>query len=286
MRDILKMMNDNVRESIIQKQAETIYHNTVAKCSRCGGQGYLPTPFLDEQSLSFCRFPCSCMRIFIHSYDFLLSGINPSALMGAMKRDIDDPKIKEIDIGEEEPTIHEGAPLRLYRDFIDAYISRHKTVIKNGYSFLFVGVNSTGKTFSAIRIVHNYLRRGYTAHYFLLSELMKAINKSITSNGRDRVFHEGFVNEVKGVDILVIDEVGKEKGNLSHVSGEVESILKERDMYSKPSILISNDNYKDIVSKYTSSSSDFSSAFTRSFKVLLFDSRNDFRRRYRKRWTI
>ena len=103
-------------------------------------------------------------------------------------------------------------------------------------------------------------------------------------NGSDRKDANSFFNAIKNVDLLVVDELGKETGGHSHIIGELETMLKERDMFKKPTILISNENYEELVSRYTTEASDFSSVFMKSYRILLFNPANDFRKITRVKW--
>jgi len=224
----------------------------------------------------------------------MIAGIDEDILDEIFKTKIDETKVCEIDIESERVKdlrdnkfyFKKNKASLLYQDHMNPYMNDPDTVIENGYSYLFTGYNSTGKTFAAIQALFSFLRKGYSGHFIVFRDLMKLINRSITTSGEERRNSELLLSEIFNVDLLVIDELGKETGSKQHIAGELESLLKERDRKNKPCIITSNDEYEEIVDKYTSLVSDFASVFMKSYRVFLFDARNDFRKKYRKRWSL
>lgn len=282
MLDIFKMMNESAREKSIHKQAEKLRLELVTKCKRCGGSGRRQTPFLNKETLSFRTYPCSCFRKFKIYYNMLVSGYDIGFLDKLLTTPVQEVKVCEIDISNAKSNVMKGT--FLFKDHLNKYVKDVSHVIEKGYSYLFTGANSTGKTFSASWVARKFLTYGKTVHYLHFRELMKWANRSITSKGDERIFSERYFEEIKTVDLLIVDELGKETGNMQHISGEFENIIKERDMFNKPCILITNEEYDNLIARYSSNKSDFSSAFTTSYRVFMFDPRNDLRRINRKVW--
>jgi DNA replication protein DnaC len=107
----------------------------------------------------------------------------------------------------------------------------------------------------------------------------------LTSKGDERIEADKLLQQIKDVDLLVLDELARETGGKEHIANEIETLLKERDMFNKPTIVISNADYKELVERYTSEFSLFSSAFLESYRALLFKP-IDFRRERRKEWKL
>ena len=157
--------------------------------------------------------------------------------------------------------------------------------MRKGYSYLFVGVNSTGKTFAALKVLHHFLKMGKSGHYMKFRKLMKIINRAIAGNKTERTHADKFMAEILKVDLLVIDELGRETDNREHIASEVDEILKDRDMACIPTIVITNRDFEDIEDLYEGGNSAIVSAFMRSYKLLIFDPKNDFRKALReKKW--
>lgn len=281
-RNILTM-SDEVRTSLVYEQASFLKKKIIGRCKRCDGSG---TRYLETKS-GFKSYPCMCYREYTYKLDLLIAGVDEKAADSILTTPLQDTRVVEVDItakrepGQDFPRAKRGY---LYKDNLNRYMRQCDLVIAYGYSYLLTGHNGTGKTFAALQIVHNYLRKGYSAHYILFRELMRHVNKWLTGDKESRKLAELLVREIFETDLLVIDELGKEGGGREHVSSELDSMLKERDQHSKPTILITNHQCEELIDRYTSQVSDFTSVLMKSYRVLHLNPLKDFRKVTRKRW--
>lgn len=281
-RNILTM-NDEVRTSLVYDHASYLKKKLVSSCKRCGGTG---SRYVDVGGV-YKSYPCACYREYVYKLDLLIAGVEEKAADKILTTRVIDTKVLELDItvarmaGDEFPRQRKGY---IFKDHLNRYTREHTSVTKNGYSYLFTGVNSTGKTFASLWALHAFLRFGYSGHYILFRELMRHVNKWLTGDKDSRREAEQLVREIFEVDFLIVDELGKEGGGREHVSSELESMLKERDQRSKPTILISNHQCEELIDRYTSAMSDFTSVLMKSYRVLFFNPRVDFRKKSRKKW--
>ena len=283
-RNILTM-NDEVRTSLIYEQGAYLKKKIIGQCKRCDGSG---TRYV-EVGGSYKSYPCICYREYVYKLDLLIAGVGENTATSILNTYLQDTRVVEVDItvkrepGQDFPRERRGY---VYKDNLNRYMRRTEYVVTNGFSYLFTGHNGTGKTFAALQVLHNYLRKGYSGHYILFRELMRHVNKWLTGDKDARKEAEKLVREIFDVDLLVIDELGKEGGGREHVSSELDSMLKERDQRSKPTILITNHQCEELIDRYTSQTSDFTSVLMKSYRVLHFNPRKDFRKVTRKRWQI
>lgn len=283
-RNILTM-NDEVRTELVYDKARYLKKKIISSCRRCSGSGMR---YVDVND-SIKSYPCNCFREFTYKLDLLIAGVDEITAERIIAAEPDDTKVVELDIAVNRDGAEKFPKVMtawLYRELIAPYVRNTELVTKGSMSYLFTGVNSTGKTFAALYILHAYLRKGYSGHYILFRELMKQINKWLTGDKDVRKHAELLVKEIFEVDMLVIDELGKEGGGREHVASELESLLKERDQRGKPSVLITNQSIEELIDRYTTDFSDFTSVFMKSYRVLLFNPKADFRKKSRSKWNL
>jgi len=276
-------MTDFYRASLLEKEAYILKEKYIKNCKRCGGRGRILTDKYSLENFSFVTFPCRCRRKYIYVLDMLIAGLTEAEALEVLSKDIIDLKVVEVDLATNELIKNKY----LYRDYLWPYTHNLDEVCKNGYSFMFIGTNGTGKTFASNYVIHWFLRKCKSAHFIKMRKLMKLVNKSIAGSGQEKINAERMLYEILRVDLLVLDELGRETGNREHISGEIDEILKDRDMSKLSTIVISNRDIDDIESLYEGGKSAIVSAFMRNYKALIFDPDNDFRKANRlenKEW--
>lgn len=252
----------------IEQQVLDIRAQTIECCERCGGTGRILLPHFDEESMQFLTFLCRCKRRYGYIVKMMMAGVPASMAQDILDNPLYNRKVVELDIKNRQSgtDINTSKPRDFVTRYVDPYIENDKRVMEKGFSYLFIGVNSVGKTYSSIYILHNYLKRGYNCYYIKFRELMRVINRAL--NSKTAIENEYFLDDIKDKDLLVIDELGKETGSRDHISGEIEELLKNRDMARKPTIVISNEEFADIEALY---SSHIIGAFMRNYKALIFN---------------
>lgn len=271
-------MRDEFRASLLVEEAIKLRLKYIKSCKRCNGKGRLLTSYYNKSTFSFKTFPCFCRRRYVYVLDMLIAGVEEKTALEILYKKVDDCWVTEINIANNK----ELDTKRLYKNHIDVYKNNLSKAISRGYSYIFIGENGTGKTFAALNLLHYFLRMNYSGHFIKFRQLMKLINRSITGGKLEKNVADRTLDEIRKVDLLIIDEVGREGGSKEHVANEMDELLKDRDMSRTPTIIISNRDFDDIEELYQGSGSSISSAFMRSYKLLHFDPRNDFRKINRK----
>lgn len=270
---------DEARAEAIEEDALKLRKRIIGECERCSGTGRLVTDVLDPESMQLKTYPCGCKRQYTKILNLMIAGVQAAMIQEVIHQPLYEKMVVERDMdgGGYSKSFGVG------KKYIIPYVGNIERVLEKGYSFLFLGANSTGKTFTAIKILRYFLKAGYTGHYIKFRDLMRLVNKALTERGRKNNYNERLLREIKAVNFLIIDELGKETGSRDHIAGEIEEILKNRDMGRMPTIVISNDEYEEIENNYTV---NIVGAFMRNYKVFIFDPRKDFRKVAREEWAL
>jgi DNA replication protein DnaC len=271
-------MSDFLRASLLEQEIIQLRMKYVKMCKRCNGKGRIYTSYYDPESLSFKSYPCVCYRKYIYIFDLLIAGVKEHKAVSIISQKAKECFVREVDLSD-------GRKLeksKLYQDHLFKYAANIEKVLECGYSYVFIGVNSTGKTFAALKLLHHFLKMGKSGHYIKFRKLMKIINRTLSGHGQERTLADRLLDEILKVDLLVIDELGRETGNREHIASEVDEILKDRDMANLPTIVITNREFENIEDLYEGGNSAIISAFMRNYKLFIFDPRNDFRKQERK----
>lgn len=123
---------------------------------------------------------------------------------------------------------------------IQRYISKMSEVIRRGYGLLIWGKNDTGKTSVASIVAMEARRMGHTV-------LFLRVNEYLTGTVNGAVFNDAMTlaERSRSVDLLVLDDLGKEQVNLNGtgaISGLaiIEDLLRDRYGAEKSTIITTN----------------------------------------------
>lgn len=117
------------------------------------------------------------------------------------------------------------------------YISGFDIAMQTGRSGAICGAPGTGKTSLAIGILRHVLNRGGTGRYVTVMKLLEAIKASYRKDA-DLTEAEAKA-QFTSVDLLVIDEVGRELEN-GYSTAQFFSVLDDRYGNLRPTLLVSN----------------------------------------------
>ncbi len=136
-----------------------------------------------------------------------------------------------------------------------ALFRRAEEISKNaclnfGYqNLLFYGTVGTGKSFLSICIAKEYLKAGKSVLYFSSAELFDRIGEVAFSNQQKDAYHE-LKKDLIHADLLVIDDLGTELTN-AFTASELFSIINERFLHSKSTIISTNLSLEDLRDRYS-----------------------------------
>ena len=157
----------------------------------------------------------------------------------------------------------------------------------NAYNLMLYGPNGSGKTHAALYIMAQYISAGYETYYSTFKELY-FLHNAATLNAQDNEEKAELYSQILDVDLLVIDELGKETLT-EPVLSFLETIMKERFYNKKQTILITNlvvatesdGRKKDFLTRYGNSCWDI---VRQGYQVYMFSKHNDFRAKGRIEW--
>lgn len=188
---------------------ERLMIDVVEKCEKCRGSGRI---VVDKDEIDIKSVMCSCFQR-VNEEVGRIEGNIPEEFWTA------DQKQTEAS------------------DFVSDYTSRLAKARRLGDGAIFYGDLGRGKTTSACTILLKALRAGYGVGYFTAADFLE----SLIPAGDDEGLRE-YRTQLSRADFLVIDEFGNEyrkKGSEFAVT-QLESLLRWRRSYSKPTILCVN----------------------------------------------
>lgn len=118
------------------------------------------------------------------------------------------------------------------------------------YQNLFIyGTVGTGKSFLSICIADELLRKGHSVLYFSSLELFKLLSRNTFDNNgkQDR---KAIYDDLYGCELLIIDDLGTEL-TTSFVASELFSIINERDMRKRATIITTNLSLEQLQHTYS-----------------------------------
>ncbi len=123
------------------------------------------------------------------------------------------------------------------------YIDNFDYVIEKGTSMIMTGGVGTGKTHLASAIAHSFIEKNKTVAFMTISAMFRKIRETYRVNSRKT--EQEVIDDLREVDLLILDEIGLQKGSDSEEYLLFE-VLNERYGYFKPTIIISNLGVTDI----------------------------------------
>lgn len=207
-----------------------------------------------------------------HKYkilDMIAQGVPPQLVELVFTEPFEDKIFVEWDAASKEYE-KDGQSLRR---LITEYIRNHEKVLANGYSLYFSGDNSKGKTASAAYILKGLQARdsNITFFYAHFNEIYEIRNQSYESS-----FYTKVINDILSVDVLVVDELGKENKVNDSVLVFLEDLIRKRTASMLPTIAIGNLKayHTERPSIYTHYSKSCYAAMTECYRFIEFSVKN------------
>ena len=105
----------------------------------------------------------------------------------------------------------------------------------SGGSLIFTGLPGTGKTHLSCAIANQIIQHEFTAVFITVSEMIRAIRATYGTKDSEQDAIDRFAN----VDLLIMDEVGQQRGTRDEVN-LVSEVVNKRVNAWRPNIVISN----------------------------------------------
>ncbi|MGE4215033.1 MAG: ATP-binding protein [Anaerotignaceae bacterium] len=143
----------------------------------------------------------------------------------------------------------EISPRENIQRILSACLKFTKSFGKDFDNLLLYGSPGLGKTFLCNCIARELLDKGVTVMYVTASQLFKAIEKE-RFNRSEEEEPSDYLEDVLGVDLLIIDDLGTEFTTV-FTAGELFNIINTRFLNKKPVIISTNLALKDLSEKYS-----------------------------------
>ena len=115
-------------------------------------------------------------------------------------------------------------------------------------NILFKGTAGTGKSYLSNCIANALIQKGYSVIYFSAVSLFEKI--SSYKFGKDKYSNDNPMQDIYTCDLLVIDDLGSELTN-QFVCQELFTIVNERHLRNKSTVISTNLDYSEISQRYT-----------------------------------
>jgi DNA replication protein DnaC len=212
---------------------------------------------------------------FWHYLQYLQYNVPVGELRTMMRSGVDVREWKEMD-----PLTGKMGGLQTDIELFERYVNGFHKAKRNGYSFLFYGPNSSGKTYLALWMLSAVIEAGNSGWFMHFKEYMNLFNDA--TYGKD-VDNQKLLEHIYNCSLLVLDEVGKESKTSENVVGEFEHLLKHRDSHNLPTILITNLKMEQFENKYRNS---VRSLLDTKYRFIQFSRDGEFRKGKRVQWEI
>lgn len=134
---------------------------------------------------------------------------------------------------------------------------------KNSQSIVMLGQTGLGKTHLTISICNEVLKNGFSVLYSSAPDLFRELQQEYYGKSQDNIYN---IKNALTTDLLIIDDLGTEIENQISISN-LYNIINTRMNSSKPTIINTNLNIKEIETRY---SPRIVSRITASFQGLKF----------------
>jgi DNA replication protein DnaC len=141
----------------------------------------------------------------------------------------------------------DGHPTDLHE--IKKYFKSFNEMFKFGQGMYIHGGNGTGKTTLAILLLKKGIERGHSCFFAPFADVV-ILNSRIVGGFIDKEAKEA-IQYIQNVDFLVLDDIGKEfDSGKDYSRATLNSILRYRDMWLKPTIYTANTPIEDLRMHY------------------------------------
>lgn len=120
---------------------------------------------------------------------------------------------------------------------------------KDYHNLYFYGTVGTGKSFLSVCIAHELIEKGHSVLYFSSSSLFEQLSSAAFDRNRTGGL-AALQNDICSCDLLIIDDLGTEL-NSSFVATQLFSLINNRDMGRRATIISSNLSIEELQKRYS-----------------------------------
>lgn len=203
------------------------YLDPIYRCAECKDTGYVTL----ENGL---REKCQCFRKQELAYLY-----EQSNLQGVLQTD----RFSNIsyDYCKGDDLEHLKGAVRLSMDFVETFPS--------GKNLLFYGTVGTGKSFLSGCIANALLEKGHSVVYFSAVSLFETLARySFDGNAKESLYN--FCKDLYNYSLVIVDDLGTEVLS-SFVTSQLFSLLNEREMRHRSTIISTNLNLSELRDRYS-----------------------------------
>lgn len=169
-----------------------------------------------------------------------------------------------------------SSDLAKVKSFCSGYIKHLQENLDDNRGIFFFGSNGVGKSFLACIILKEVYRHRYSCRRVTFSSYISQYTEawSVRDKAEKDVLEHDFYEKYKGVEFLVLEEVGKEID--TKVSAPIlEDLLRYREEHSLTTIICSNITPKELEEKYGASIVSIIKGCMTPIKIVSKDKRQD-----------
>lgn len=198
-------------------------------CKKCGDKG-----FIDGKM-------CGCMRTLLKQLSFdELNSISPLELSSFDTFDL-----------KYYPANPVGDSGAVPREFMKRVLAKCRGYAANfspqSRSMIFSGATGLGKTHLSLAIAREVIERGFGVVYVSVPDILSRIDaEKYSYRSEDKYATRSALADC---DLLILDDLGTEYRSRQNIA-EIYNIINTRIMYSRPLIISTNLNPKDMLSEY------------------------------------
>lgn len=223
-------------------------------CKICGGTRRIASISDTNRTIK----PCSCLIAFQEAFKLASANI-PESLMHLTAEDMDS-----------EFKVQNAA----YLERVLLYIANLPSAVKDGFGLYLYGDNGSGKSFISTLIVKQALKKGYSAYFILLKDLIDVGFDSLMNPD----IKQDLSTLITQIDFLVIDELDSVQSDIHpSVQSLLTSLLKKRSYSNKPLIVTATTPRDGI--KYTLGTTIYSTFSERLSEIVFV---GDYRKQLRQ----
>ncbi len=137
-----------------------------------------------------------------------------------------------------------------HKSMVEEYLDQFDANFEKGWGLWLWGQNSTGKTWTACACLKQIVSKGYSA-YCVLSDVLK----SAYIDGERFDPHQTIVQRVESVDVLLLEDLGKEYSGKGSGWAELnfENMIRKRSRNLQPTIVTTNLTPSEFKERYKQS---------------------------------